>query len=92
MNKKEVFAANYLMGPQELTKLAANALPYYDDRPILEYQTARNAYNRTRFHDLIEKNLDSPDTIFAQKIRIASEAKIIQIRDETIHDSLKDKK
>ena len=92
MNKTDVFAANFLMGPEKLVKLAADALPYYDDRPILEYQTARNAYNRSRFHDLIEKNMDSPDNIFAQKIRIASEAKIIQIREETIHDSLKEKK
>jgi spermidine synthase len=88
MNKKEVFAANYLMGPQKLAKISADVSPYRDDRPILEYQTARNIYSRTRFHTLIEKYLDSPDTIFAQKIRIASEAKIIRIREETVHDSL----
>jgi spermidine synthase len=91
MNKKEIFAANYLMGPQKLSKLSVDAPFYRDDKPIIEYQTARNAYNRTRFHALIEKNLESPDTIFAQKIRIASEAKIIQIREETVHDSLKEK-
>lgn len=91
MNKQEVFAANYLMGPQKLAKLADDAAPYRDDKPILEYQTARNAYNRTRFHTLIEKNLESPDTIFAQKIRIASEARIIRIREENIHESLKEK-
>ncbi len=89
MNKQEVFAANYLMGPDKLSKLAATVHPYYDDRPILEYQTARNAYNRTRFHALIEKNMDSPDSIFAHKIRIVSEARIIQIREETVHESLK---
>jgi hypothetical protein len=92
MNKQEVFAANYLMGPKELAKLSADAFSYYDDRPILEYQTARNTYNRSRFHDLIEKNMDSPDNIFTQKIRIAAELKIIRIREETIHESLKERK
>jgi len=89
MNKQQVFAANYLMGPQKLTKLAADAAPYRDDKPILEYQTARNTYNRTRFHTLIEKNLESPDTIFVQRIPIASEARIIRIREENVHESLK---
>ncbi|MEI6704920.1 MAG: hypothetical protein WCL71_15520, partial [Deltaproteobacteria bacterium] len=92
MNKKEVFAANYLMGPKELARLSDDAFSYYDDRPLLEYQTARNAYNRSRFHDLIEKNMDSPDNIFAKKIRIASELKIIRIREETVHESLKERK
>jgi len=89
MNKKEVFAANFLMGPRTLSKLSADAPLYSDDRPILEYQAARNVYNRAPFHTLIEKSMDSPDTIFAQKIRIATEAKILQIREETVHDSLK---
>ena len=92
MNKKTVFAANYLMGPETLAKLTANVSPYYDEQPILEYQTARNMYSRTRFHELIEKNMDSPETIFAQNIGIALEAKIIGIREETVHDALQVKK
>jgi spermidine synthase len=92
MNKKEVFAANYLMGPEKLSMLSSGAHLYKDDIPILEYKTARNIYARTRFHDVIEKNMDSPDTVFAQKIRIASEAKIIQIREEAVHEMLNEKK
>lgn len=88
MNKQDVFAANFLMGPDMLAKISGNAPTYTDDRPILEYQAARTVYSRTRFHTLIEKNLDSPDTIFAQKLRIDSEAKIIQIREETVHEML----
>jgi spermidine synthase len=91
MNMKEVFAANFLMGPQTLSKLSASAAVYNDDRPILEYQTARNTYARTRFHDLIENNLDSPDTIFYKKIKIVAESTIDQIREETLHESLKEK-
>jgi spermidine synthase len=89
MNKKEVFAANYLMGPERLLKLSSGAPLYRDERPILEYQAAHNVYNSSRFHSLIEKNMDSPDTIFAEKIRIRAEAKILQIREETVHESLK---
>ncbi len=92
MNNKDVFAANYLMGPEKLSKLSAGVPLYKDERPVLEYQTARNIYSRSRFHDLIEKNMDSPATIFAQKIRIASEVKIIQIREETVHETLREKK
>jgi hypothetical protein len=90
MYKQEVFAANYLMGPQTLLKLSRDASPYRDDKPVLEYQTARNYYSRSRYHDLIEKNLDDPETIFADKIRIASEIKIIQIREEMLHEALKE--
>jgi spermidine synthase len=92
MNKKEVFAANFMMGPEKLSKLSSGAHLYKDDIPILEYQTARNIYARTRFHEVIEKNMDSPDTIFAQKIRISTEAKILQIREETVHESLSGEK
>jgi spermidine synthase len=89
MNRQEVFAANFLMGPETLSELTAAAPLYTDDRPILEYQAARNTYDGRRFHTLIEKNMDSPDTIFAHKIRIALEAKILQIREETVHEALK---
>jgi hypothetical protein len=33
--------------------------------------------------------MDSPDMIFAEKILISSEVKIGQIREETVHESLK---
>ncbi|MDD2900003.1 MAG: fused MFS/spermidine synthase [Desulfuromonadaceae bacterium] len=88
MNKQEVFAANFLMGPRTLAALSGRAPLYTDDRPILECQAARTIYSVSRFHDLIEKNLDSPDTVFAEKIRIATEAAIIRIREETLHDML----
>jgi spermidine synthase len=92
MNKSDVFAANYLMGPHTLATLSAGAPLYRDDRPVLEYQTARTTYSRSRFHDLITKNLDSPDTVFAQKLLITSELNILRIRHETVHDSLAVKK
>lgn len=88
MNKKEVFAANFLMGAQTLAKLSAAAPHYHDDRPVLEYQAARNSYEPERLHALIEKNLDHPDKILSEKIRITSELKILQIREENVHNSL----
>ena len=92
MNKSDVFAANYLMGPHTLAKLSAGAHLYRDDRPVLEYQAARTTYSRSRFHDLITKNLDSPDTVFAQQLRITSELNILRIRQENVHESLAVKK
>jgi spermidine synthase len=91
MNRKEVFAANFLMGPQKLSELSAAVPSYRDNRPILEYQAARTVYSLPRVHAFIEKNLDSPAAIFAQGIRVASEAKIVQIREETVHETLKEK-
>ena len=91
MNRKEVFAANFLMGPDTLAKLAAGAPLYNDDRPTLEYQTARNIYLPSRFHRLIEKNLESPEAIFSQKISLTTEAAIKKIREETVHEMLVEK-
>jgi hypothetical protein len=88
MNKKNVFAANYLMGPEKLHKISASAHLYSDDLPILEYQTAHNTYNQSRFHTLIEKNMDSPEKIFAEKIRLATEVNIIGIREDIVHETL----
>jgi len=90
MNKKEVFTANFLMGAQTLSKLAAAAPLYRDDRPILEYLTARSSYSPERVHALIEKNLDGTETILSEKTGIASELKILQIREENVHNSLKE--
>jgi len=92
MNNPDVFAANYLMGQHTLAKLSAGAPLYRDDRPMLEYQAARTTYSRSRFHDLITKNMDSPDTVFAQKLPITSELNILRIRQETVHESLAVKK
>jgi spermidine synthase len=88
MNQKEVFAANFLMGPQTLAKLSAAAPRYHDDRPVLEYQAARNRYQPERLHALIEKNLDHPERILTEKIRITSELKMLQIREQNVHNSL----
>jgi len=90
MNKKDVFAANFLMGPKNLSKLSADASLYRDDRPVFEYQTARNIYAPKRLHTLIEKNMESPETVFAQKIPVATEAHIIRIREENVHEMLAD--
>ena len=92
MNRKEVFAANFLMGPHTLARLTATAPLYGDDKPVLEYQTARNIYLPSRFHQLIEKNLEGPEAIFAQKISLVTGGKIAKIREETVHEMLAEKK
>ncbi|HIJ87031.1 MAG TPA: hypothetical protein HPP97_05015 [Desulfuromonadales bacterium] len=86
MNRKEVFAANFLMGPATLAKLAASAPLYGDDKPTLEYQTARTSYLPSRFHLLLEQNLESPTAIFSRKISPTLESAITKIREATVHE------
>jgi spermidine synthase len=88
MNQPEVFAANFLMGAATLSRVSGHAPLYRDDRPILEYQTARTAYAPGRFHGLIEHNMDMPKTIFADMVSAVTEATIIKIRAETVHKTL----
>ena len=80
------------MRPETLAKLAAAAPLYNDDRPTLEYQTARNVYLPGRFHQLIKKNLERPEAIFSQKISLATEAAITKIREEAVHAMLAENK
>lgn len=92
MNRKEVFAANFLMGPEALSRLSAAAQIYSDDKPTLEYQTARTRYVPERFHGLIEKYLESPSLIFSRNISLPVETAISKIREETVHEMLTEKK
>jgi spermidine synthase len=92
INRKDVFAANFLMGPVALSRLSASAELYNDDRPTLEYQTASNVYLPGRFHGLIEKKLERPGVIFSQKISAELEAQITKIREQTVHEMLVNKK
>jgi hypothetical protein len=57
---------------------------------FLEYLAARTPYSRSRFHNINEKNLENPESVFADKIFITQEAQIFQIREETVHEALKE--
>lgn len=53
-------AARFLMGSPALARLAAGAPVFSDDKPTLEYGTARNQYSPARHRDLVMGNLEPP--------------------------------
>ncbi len=63
LNKPEVLAASFLMGPEALTRISATAPILSDDRPILEYGTARTSFSPPRFKKLFEDQHESPRQI-----------------------------
>ncbi|GMU21105.1 MAG: hypothetical protein AMXMBFR13_11990 [Phycisphaerae bacterium] len=59
LNRKEVFLAGFLAGPETLATLTGKAPRYRDDRPFLEYSTARYLERaERRIVDLLRQNLD----------------------------------
>ena len=63
LNKPEVLAANFLMGPEGLARLSADAPLLSDDKPILEYGTARTSFSPQRFKKVFEEQHESPAQI-----------------------------
>lgn len=63
LNKPEVLAASFLIGPDGLSRLSADAPLLSDDRPILEYDTARTSYSPKRFRKLFEERHESPKQV-----------------------------
>lgn len=63
LNKPEVLAANFLMGPEGLARLSAAAPLLSDDKPILEYGTARTRFSPQRFKKVFEEQHESPAQI-----------------------------
>jgi spermidine synthase len=63
LNRPEVLAASFLMGPETLAKISADAPLLSDDRPILEYGTARTSYSPDRFRELFEEQHENPQRI-----------------------------
>ena len=54
LNQPHVFFGGYFMDPASLSKLAANATTYTDNRPILDYETVQNATELTNELNFIE--------------------------------------
>lgn len=79
-NNIKNFCANYLMGKKGLHVIAKDGILYRDDLPELEYRTANIPYSPARFHELIENNLESPDSIIDPLLRakIGNQTKSIQ--------------
>lgn len=61
--KPETLAASFLMGPKGLAGISAGASILRDDKPTLEYGTARTSYSPQRFKKLFEEQHESPQQI-----------------------------
>jgi len=63
LNLPEVLAASFLMGPKTLANISTDAPLLSNDRPVLEYGTARTTYAPQRFKKLFTEQYDSPRSI-----------------------------
>ena len=68
LNRKEIFLAGFLCGPQGLAKLAAEAPVYRDDLPKLEYYIFNEHDTADKIINLITLNMDSVTTILHERI------------------------
>jgi spermidine synthase len=89
LNKPDVLAASFLMGPEALTKISAAAPILSDDKPILEYGTARTSFAPKRFKKLFEEQHESPHQIigFTQPDSIMK--KVTGIQHQNISNNFK---
>ncbi|QOX77776.1 fused MFS/spermidine synthase [Trichlorobacter lovleyi] len=65
LNNPEVLAASFMMAEKGLGNIAAHAPILSDDKPVLEYGTARTTYDPQRFKRLFEEQHESPQQIIA---------------------------
>jgi spermidine synthase len=66
LNRPSVFLSGYLMGPNNLSNLAAKSNTYRDNRPILDYETAQNTTeqsNELSFIKILYNHLDPINTL-----------------------------
>ena len=84
--KPETFIANFLMGEKTLNKMVNKAPLYYDDRPVLEYQSAKYQYrDPSLLLKLVEKHLDKTEIIAENAIiKNLSLEKIYSIRRKNV--------
>jgi spermidine synthase len=68
LNRKEIFLAGFLCGPQRLAKLAAEAPVYRDDLPKLEYYIFNEHDIADKIINLITLNKESVTTILHERI------------------------
>jgi len=81
LNRKEIFLAGYLCGPQGLAKLAADAPVYRDDLPKLEYYIFNEHDTADKIINLITQNMDSVTRILNERIDESDLSRINQVQE-----------
>lgn len=84
LNKPEVLAASFLMGQAALSRISTAAPILSDDRPILEYGTARTSFFPMRFKKLFEDQHENPQQIIGFKYSDSILNKIIKNQHQNI--------
>lgn len=87
LNRREVFLAGFLCGPDSLAKLTAQAQIYRDDVPLLEYQAAKNVITKPEtIVNQIAQHLDPSSHILRESPDSATLARIEEIRALNLND------
>jgi spermidine synthase len=89
LNKPEVLAASFLMGPEGLEKISAAAPLLSDDKPILEYGTARTSFSPQRFKKIFEEQHESPRQIIGFADPEPIMGKVTRVQHHYIENSFK---
>jgi spermidine synthase len=92
LNRKEIFLAGFLCGPQGLSKLAAEAPVYRDDLPKLEYfiHNVHETSSEDKIINLITLNMESVTTIMHERIDKSNLSWINQVREFNLNDLIAD--
>lgn len=87
LNRREVFLAGFLCGPNSLAKLTAQAEVYRDDVPRLEYLTADQGNTEPEtIVDQIAQHLDPPSLILQEDLDGTTLSRVQEIRTLNLND------
>ena len=86
LNRPEVLAASFLMGAKTLTEMSKDAEILSDDKPILEYGTARTSYRPQRFKRLFEELHESPQEVIAFTTSLRAVQKATRLQHQYIRN------
>jgi spermidine synthase len=87
LNRREVFLANFLCGPQSLAKMTAGAQVYRDEVPSLEYLSARKLQRpQEAIVGLIRNYIDPVNLVLSEKPDEQKMALIESIRKQNLRD------
>ena len=87
LNRREVFLAGFLCGPESLAKITANAPVYCDDLPRLEYSVAKqDHFDPVTILNFIAQNLDPLSQVLDENLNATTLSQIQLIRKLDLND------
>ncbi len=83
LNQPHVFFGGYLMGAEGLASATVEADTYWDDRPVLDYETVQNVEsNELAFAEMLYKYRDSIDTLMPGEV----DARIAAVQNKNLRE------